>query len=95
MSMLGPVIRTSAFRSASKLTSASRQSAAGAARAGFATQSGDDVHRPTAVAKLHLEDGTTLIGRSFGSHEAVEGEVSAELESLLYALDLATCLSPC
>jgi hypothetical protein len=44
---------------------------------------------------LHLEDGTTLIGRSFGSHEAVEGEVRAKLESLLYALDLATCLSPC
>jgi carbamoyl-phosphate synthase (ammonia) len=27
------------------------------------------------MAKLHLEDGTTLTARSFGSHEAVEGEV--------------------
>lgn len=44
-------------------------------RAAFATQSGDDANRPTALAKLHLEDGTTLTGRSFGCHEAVEGEV--------------------
>ena len=43
--------------------------------ASFATQSGDDAQPPTALAKLHLEDGTTLTARSFGSHEAVEGEV--------------------
>ena len=42
----------------------------------FATASGDDAKKPTALAKLHLEDGTTLVGKSFGSHEAVEGEVS-------------------
>jgi hypothetical protein len=42
----------------------------------LATQSGDDAKRPTALAKIHLEDGTTLVGRSFGSHESVEGEVS-------------------
>lgn len=41
----------------------------------MSTQSGDDAARPTALAKLHLEDGTTLLGRSFGSHESVEGEV--------------------
>ena len=32
---------------------------------------------PTALATLHLEDGTSLTGKSFGSHEAVEGEVSS------------------
>lgn len=41
----------------------------------FATQSGDDAKKPTALAKIYLEDGTTLTGRSFGCHEAVEGEV--------------------
>lgn len=41
----------------------------------MATQSGDNNHRPDVLAKLHLEDGTTLVGRSFGSHESVEGEV--------------------
>jgi len=75
MSMLRPAIRTSAFRSPSSLTSASRP--AGAVSVAFSTQSGDNVNRPTAVAKLHLEDGSTFVGRSFGSHEAVEGEVSS------------------
>ena len=42
----------------------------------LATASGDDTTKPTALAKLHLEDGTTFVGKSFGSHEAVEGEVS-------------------
>jgi carbamoylphosphate synthase small subunit len=41
----------------------------------MATQSGDDTKKPVALAKLHLEDGTTLIGKSFGSHESIEGEV--------------------
>jgi carbamoyl-phosphate synthase (ammonia) len=41
----------------------------------FSTQSGDDAKKPTALAKLHLEDGTTLTATSFGSHESVEGEV--------------------
>jgi len=41
----------------------------------LATQSGDDTVKPTALAKVHLEDGTTLTGRSFGSHESVDGEV--------------------
>ena len=39
------------------------------------TQSGDDARPPTALARLHLEDGSTLTGRSFGSHESVSGEV--------------------
>ena len=43
----------------------------------FATQSGDDTKKPTALAKLYLEDGTTLTGKSFGCHESVEGEVRA------------------
>jgi len=41
----------------------------------MATQSGDDAAPPTALAKLHLEDGTTLTGRSFGCHESQTGEV--------------------
>ena len=45
-------------------------------RRSLATQSGDDAKKPTALAKIHLEDGTTLIGKSFGSHEGAEGEVS-------------------
>lgn len=41
----------------------------------LATRSGDDTVKPTALAKIHLEDGTTLVGKSFGSHESAEGEV--------------------
>lgn len=41
----------------------------------FGTQSGDDAKKPTALAKIYLEDGTVLTGRSFGCHESVEGEV--------------------
>mmetsp|Transcript_54412 Transcript_54412/g.80747 ORF Transcript_54412/g.80747 Transcript_54412/m.80747 type:complete len:957 (-) Transcript_54412:1907-4777(-) len=55
---------TSAYRAATQ-----RMTAA------FSTQSGDDAVRPTALAKLHLEDGTTITGTSFGCHESVEGEV--------------------
>jgi hypothetical protein len=43
----------------------------------MATHSGDDTKKPTALAKIHLEDGTTLVGKSFGSHEGAEGEVSS------------------
>jgi len=39
------------------------------------TQSGDDAKPPTALAKLHLEDGSTLTGSSFGCHESTTGEV--------------------
>jgi hypothetical protein len=39
------------------------------------TQSGDDTQKPTALAKVYLEDGTVLTGISFGSHKSVEGEV--------------------
>ena len=35
-----------------------------------------DTEPPTALARLYLEDGTTLVGKSFGCHESVEGEVS-------------------
>jgi hypothetical protein len=60
----------------SLMPSAARASVQRTGRAAFSTHSGDDAKKPTALAKLHLEDGTTLTGRSFGSHEAVEGEVS-------------------
>lgn len=42
---------------------------------GMGTQSTDNHKAPTALATLHLEDGTKIVGKSFGSHEAVEGEV--------------------
>ena len=38
-------------------------------------QSGDDAKPPTALATLYLEDGSTFVGRSFGCHESVDGEV--------------------
>ena len=41
----------------------------------FSTQSSNDAQRPTLSAKLFLEDGTVLTGKSFGCHTAVEGEV--------------------
>eukprot|EP00522_Entomoneis_paludosa_P006834 CAMPEP_0172438874 /NCGR_PEP_ID=MMETSP1065-20121228/7_1 /TAXON_ID=265537 /ORGANISM="Amphiprora paludosa, Strain CCMP125" /LENGTH=1491 /DNA_ID=CAMNT_0013187469 /DNA_START=66 /DNA_END=4541 /DNA_ORIENTATION=- len=39
------------------------------------TQSGNDATKPTALAKLYLEDGTVLTGTSFGCHKSIEGEV--------------------
>jgi hypothetical protein len=46
----------------------------------FSTQSNDSACRPTALAKLHLEDGTTLTAKSFGCHKSVEGEVRTDQE---------------
>ena len=58
----------------------------------FATQSGDDAAPPTALAKLHLEDGTTLTAKSFGCHTSVEGEVRThEKNCLLGFLWLLVC----
>jgi carbamoyl-phosphate synthase (ammonia) len=51
------------------------RSRVGVATRAFATQSSDDAQPPTALAKLHLEDGTTLTAKSFGCHTSVEGEV--------------------
>lgn len=45
-------------------------------------QSGDDTEKPTAVARLYLEDGTVLEGISFGSHVSAEGEVSLFVRNL-------------
>jgi len=76
--MLRPFLRSGSRLSASLAFSkngAANTSARRAATRTMGTQSGDDAKKPTALAKLHLEDGTTLIGRSFGSHESVEGEV--------------------
>ena len=42
----------------------------------MSTQSNSSTKPPTALATLHLEDGSSLTGRSFGCHESVEGEVS-------------------
>jgi hypothetical protein len=73
MSMIRPLFK-SAARGPQAKSARSRLATLEQARP-FATQSGDDAAPPTALAKLHLEDGTTLTGRSFGCHEAVEGEV--------------------
>jgi carbamoyl-phosphate synthase (ammonia) len=76
--MLRPILRTSALRTRSSFAPSARAPLAGknglVARS-MSAQSGDDAKKPIAVAKLHLEDGTTLVGKSFGSHESVEGEV--------------------
>ena len=70
--MLRPVLNNQGVKNGVR-----KETAAGAnsIRAAFSTQSPDDTQKPTAVAKLHLEDGTTLTGISFGCHKAVEGEV--------------------
>ena len=68
--------RGAAFLNRALQKNTASKSIAPAATRLMATQSGDDTVAPTALAKLHLEDGTTLTGRSFGSHESVDGEVS-------------------
>lgn len=96
--MLRPILRSS--RSAAiKASSASAPSSAAAAfvpttaakalassaqQRLFATQSSGDTEPPTALAKLYLEDGTTLVGKSFGCHESVEGEVSRKSGSFFH-----------
>eukprot|EP00542_Grammatophora_oceanica_P009144 CAMPEP_0194044398 /NCGR_PEP_ID=MMETSP0009_2-20130614/15884_1 /TAXON_ID=210454 /ORGANISM="Grammatophora oceanica, Strain CCMP 410" /LENGTH=159 /DNA_ID=CAMNT_0038688915 /DNA_START=56 /DNA_END=532 /DNA_ORIENTATION=+ len=67
--MASAMLRPFAQRTSSRVGSAS------SFRAFMSTKSGDDAKRPEKLARLHLEDGTTLTGRSFGSHESVEGEV--------------------
>ncbi|KAL3826405.1 hypothetical protein ACHAXA_008613 [Cyclostephanos tholiformis] len=68
--------RSSGRRGAALLNGSGKQtSAAGTISRLMGTQSGDDAKPPTALARLHLEDGSTLTGRSFGSHESVSGEV--------------------
>ena len=74
MSMLRPVFSVAGRSSAVKPNQATRRAGIQATRT-FATQSGDDVEPPTALAKLYLEDGTTLTAKSFGCHTSVEGEV--------------------
>lgn len=83
--MLRPLAQSSAF--AAKGFGRRAAMAAGARRSVFLdalpygsskmpSQSSDDAEKPTALAKLYLEDGTTLTAKSFGCHKSVEGEVS-------------------
>jgi hypothetical protein len=37
--------------------------------------SSNDACAPSLQATLYLEDGTKMVGRSFGAHSSVEGEV--------------------
>jgi hypothetical protein len=73
-------LRSSTTTTAAVASRRLRSSTSSATKATFATQSGNDASRPTALAKLYLEDGTTMTGLSFGSHESVEGEVREESE---------------
>ena len=77
MSMLRPIfsVSKSSATGATSATKSLRFRLPGLTSRTFATQSGDDAQPPTALAKLHLEDGTTLTARSFGCHKSVEGEV--------------------
>lgn len=85
-SMLRPFVRGNARGAAflNRANGVGRSSAAAPASRLMSTQSGDDAKPPTALAKLHLEDGTTLTGRSFGSHESMTGEASFVLIVLFY-----------
>ena len=79
--MLRPIFAVTGRRSGSSAAAASSRTTTTFGAGGiniprtFATQSGDDAVPPTALAKLHLEDGTTLTAKSFGCHTSVEGEV--------------------
>ena len=77
MSMLRPIFSVAGRGSTANAVTATttRRSVALTASRTFATQSGDDAEPPTALAKLYLEDGTTLTAKSFGCHTSVEGEV--------------------
>lgn len=41
----------------------------------MSTTSSNDASAPTLQATLYLEDGTKMVGKSFGAHTSVEGEV--------------------
>jgi len=80
--MLRPFLRSAgafsparAFITSNKRNPLKNNSRGAAASRLMSTQSTDDTKPPTALATLYLEDGTKLVGKSFGSHETVEGEV--------------------
>jgi len=54
------------------------------------TRSNDSTAPPSAIAAVHLEDGTTFIGRSFGAHKSVEGEVCIPFWSI-FTLEIDIC----
>lgn len=111
--MLRPILRSSrsaAIKASSASSSAAAFVPATAAKALastvqqrlFATQSSGDTEPPTALARLYLEDGTTLVGKSFGCHESVEGEVSQHVEtanilpmSLIYLWQISCTICIC
>ena len=93
--MLRPILRSSrsaAIKASSSSATAFVPATAAKALAStaqqrlFATQSSGDAEPPTALARLYLEDGTTLVGKSFGCHESVEGEVSQHVETANIAI---------
>ena len=55
------------------------------------SQSGDDTQKPTAPAKIFLEDGTVLTGVSFGSHKSAEGEVRKDNNTLVLKKNSGCC----
>ena len=76
--MLRPILRSASAGRVQSRASLGPGSRSSLMTRMMGTQSGDDAKKPTALAKLHLEDGTTIVGKSFGCHTSVEGEVSDE-----------------
>lgn len=79
---LGPVFKLGASRAARHAgfqpafhRRAARKALGSQVNRLMSTQSDGSVKPPTALATLYLEDGTKMVGKSFGAHKAVEGEV--------------------
>jgi hypothetical protein len=87
--MLRPILRTSQRLNLSSASSL-KSNAYKPSYNFFSTQSSNDTQRPTLSAKLFLEDGTVLTGKSFGCHTAVEGEV-CYMQCL--CIDICCCIS--
>ena len=73
MSMLRPIYKLGRAKPAAFV--ASRICARNAANRFMSTQSSSEAGPPTALATLYLEDGTKMVGKSFGAHTSVDGEV--------------------
>lgn len=94
--MLRPILRTS--QRLNIATSSLKSNVYKPSYNFFSTQSSNDTERPTLSAKLFLEDGTVLTGKSFGCHTAVEGEVCYIQYMLTYqckAIKKYILLTPC
>ena len=73
MSMLRPVYQLGRTRPSSFV--ASGITSPNAVGRFMSTKSSNDASASTVQATLYLEDGTKMVGKSFGAHASVEGEV--------------------